>query len=78
MRRSSLAMLAIAILLGLGAVFFARFFLLRQADKGSQVAEVRTVSAVVAAEPFQFGEKIVAEKLKVVEWPANGLPPGSF
>jgi pilus assembly protein CpaB len=39
---------------------------------------VQTVTAVVAAQPFQFGEKIVPEKLKIVEWPANGLPPGSY
>lgn len=70
-------MLAAAVLLGLAAVFFARMFLLN-ADKPAQVAAVRTVSAVVAAQPFAFGEKIVAEKLKVVEWPANGIPAGTF
>ncbi|MBC7521196.1 MAG: Flp pilus assembly protein CpaB [Sandarakinorhabdus sp.] len=76
MRRSSIVMLLAAILLGLAAVFFARFFLMKTADTAS--TNVRTVSAVVAAQPFQFGEKITAEKLKVVEWPANGLPPGTF
>jgi pilus assembly protein CpaB len=71
-------MLAAAILLGLAAVFFARFFLLKQGDEQQAANKVQTVTAVVAAQPFQFGEKIVPEKLKVVEWPANGLPPGSF
>jgi pilus assembly protein CpaB len=71
-------MLAAAILLGLAAVFFARFFLLKQGDGQQTAAKVQTVTAVVAAQPFQFGEKIVPEKLKVVEWPANGLPPGSY
>jgi pilus assembly protein CpaB len=59
-------------------VFFARFFLLKQGDGQQTAAKVQTVTAVVAAQPFQFGEKIVPEKLKVVEWPANGLPPGTF
>jgi pilus assembly protein CpaB len=70
-------MLAAAVLLGLAAVFFARFFLMKNNDAPSAQA-VRTVAAVVAAQPFQFGEKITAEKLKVVEWPANGLPAGTF
>lgn len=78
MRRSSLVMLAAAIVLGLAAVFFARFFLLKENGADEQASTVRTVSAVVAAKPFQFGEKIVPEKLKIVEWPANGLPPGTF
>jgi pilus assembly protein CpaB len=71
-------MLAAAIILGLAAVFFARFFLLRPTEGQPTGAKIQTVSAVVAAQPFQFGEKIVPEKLKIVEWPANGLPPGSF
>lgn len=71
-------MLAAAVLLGLAAVFFARFFLLRQGDEQQASNNVQTVSAVVAAQPFEFGEKIVPEKLKIVEWPANGLPPGTF
>lgn len=70
-------MLAAAVLLGLAAVFFARFFLMKSGGS-EEVAAVRTVSAVVAAQPFQFGEKITPEKLKVVEWPANGLPAGTF
>jgi pilus assembly protein CpaB len=71
-------MLVAAILLGLAAVFFARFFLLSDRDTQKTASKVQTVAAVVAAQPFQFGEKIVPEKLKIVEWPANGLPPGSF
>jgi pilus assembly protein CpaB len=71
-------MLVAAILLGLAAVFFARMFLLNPAGEQQTTQNVQTVSAVVAAQPFAFGEKIVPEKLKVVAWPANGLPPGSF
>jgi len=78
MRRSSLIMLVAAILLGLAAVFFARMFLLNREGDQQATQNVQTVSAVVAAQPFAFGEKIVPEKLKVVAWPANGLPPGSF
>ena len=77
MRKSSLIMLAAAIVLGLAAVFFARMFLLPDTaqDRGPSVA---TIAAVVAMQPFAFGEKIVPEKLKVVQWPANGMPAGTF
>jgi pilus assembly protein CpaB len=77
MRKSSMIMLAAAIVLGLAAVFFARMFLVpSQTEK--QGAKVATVAAVVALQPFVFGEKIVPEKLKVVQWPANGMPAGTF
>ncbi len=78
MRRSSILMLAAAIVLGLVAVFFARTFLLPSATVAPGGSNVRTVAAVVAAQPFAFGEKIVAEKLKIVQWPADGIPPGSY
>jgi pilus assembly protein CpaB len=70
-------MLAAAILLGLLAVVFARFFLL-PGEKDVAVAEAPTVAAVVAAQPFAFGDKITADKLKVVRWPAAGIPAGTY
>lgn len=77
MRKSSIIMLAAAILLGLLAVVFARFFLL-PSDNAAGTAEAPTVAAVVAAQPFAFGDKITADKLKVVRWPAAGVPAGTF
>ncbi len=79
MRRSSIVMLVAAVILGMLAVFLARMFLLPDASKQTAAASnVQTVSAVVAAQPFTFGEKITAEKLKIVPWPAAGLPAGTF
>lgn len=75
MRRSSILMLVIALALGLAAVFVARFFLV---PTRSSLPETQTVPAVVAAQPFQFGEKITADKLKIVRWPAAGIPVGTF
>jgi pilus assembly protein CpaB len=76
MRRSSIIMLFAAIALGLVAVVLARFFLL-PSDKAA-APETQTVAAVVAAQPFAFGEKITADKLKIVRWPAAGIPAGTF
>lgn len=70
-------MLFAAIALGLVAVVLARFFLL-PSQKPTAVAETQTVPAVVASQPFAFGEKITADKLKIVRWPAAGIPAGTF
>lgn len=78
MRRSSIIMLIAAVALGLIAVLFARTFLGDKGEGGPQVAAVRTVPTVVAAADIKFGEKITPEKVKVVDWPANTLPQGSF
>jgi pilus assembly protein CpaB len=77
MRKSSLIMLVAAIALGLIAVVLARVFLAPSGQPGA-VAETQTVAAVVAAQPFAFGEKITSDKLKVVRWPAAGIPAGTF
>ncbi len=76
MRRSSLLMLAAAIVLGLVAVFVARYFLMQQS--GPKTAALPTVPAVVASQAIAFGEKLTAEKLKVVQYPTEGLPAGTF
>lgn len=79
MRRSSIIMLIAAVALGLIAVLFARTFLGgAEGEAGKQAAAVRTVPTVVAAADIKFGEKITPEKVKVVDWPANALPQGSF
>lgn len=79
MRRSSIIMLIAAVALGLIAVLFARTFLGgTEGEAGKQAAAVRTVPTVVAAADIKFGEKITPEKVKVVDWPANALPQGSF
>ncbi len=78
MRRSSLLMLAAAIILGLGAVFLARIFLVTSAKPPVVAQALTTVPAVVAAQPIAFGQKVTADKLKIVQWPAEGIPPGTF
>lgn len=79
MRRSSIIMLIAALVLGLVAVLFARSFLVNdtKAESNNRIA-LRTVSTVVAAGDINFGEKIAPNKLKIVQWPADNLPAGSF
>lgn len=78
MRRSSIIMLAAAIALGVLAVFLARVLLRPPAPQVAADTGVVTVPAVVASQPIAFGEKLSAEKLKIVRWPSDGLPQGSF
>jgi len=78
MRKSSIYMLVAAIGLGLFAVFLARSFLNRAGDAAGPQARVATVQVVVAAAPIAFGERVAAEKLKLVQWPAGSLPAGTF
>jgi len=77
MRRSSIIMLIAALVLGLVAVLFARAFLGGARQGGERVA-LRTVPTVVAAADINFGDKITPDKLKIVQWPADNLPAGSF
>jgi pilus assembly protein CpaB len=79
MRRSSIIMLIAAVALGLIAVLFARTFLNGSDDSaGPASAAVRTVPTAIAATDIKFGQKITPEMVKVVDWPANTLPQGSF
>lgn len=71
-------MLAAAIALGLLAVFLARVLLTPEPRQVIADSGVVTVPAVVASQPIAFGEKLTADKLKIVRWPSEGLPQGSF
>ncbi len=79
MRRSSIIMLIAAVALGLVAVLFARTFLGGGGSAaGPGKIALRTVPTVVAAADINFGEKLTPAKLKLVDWPADNVPVGSF
>lgn len=78
MRRSSLFMLLGAVVLGVLAVVFARTFLVAGPSQEVAAAAVPTTSAVVATKSYAFGDKIAADGLKVVNYPATGIPAGSY
>jgi len=71
-------MLIAAVVLGLVAVLFVRTFLGSGGKSSNERAALRTVSTVVAASDINFGDKIVPDKLKIVQTPADTLPAGSF
>jgi pilus assembly protein CpaB len=81
MRKSSIIMLIAAVALGLIAVLLSRTVLSDSSGIGSVASNrgaVRTVPTVVASADIAFGEKLTPDKLKVVDWPADTLPQGTF
>lgn len=64
-------MLLIATLAGLSAVVFASRWMMSQTSN-------TTTRVVVAASDINLGQRIGPDFLKVIDWPANSVPPGSF
>ena len=71
MRRIGLIVLAIAILLGAGALWG-----LMSLQKSRTALNETTV--VVAARPIQLGQALAPDMLRMQTWPANAVPEGSF
>ncbi|HAT29345.1 MAG TPA: Flp pilus assembly protein CpaB, partial [Janthinobacterium sp.] len=69
--RRAIAVMALAMLLGLAAVALASRWLLRQTP---------TVSSriVVAAADVNLGQRLTPEMLKLLDWPADNLPKGAM
>ena len=74
--RRSHIVLAFAIVLGLAAVFIANSYL-PSAEKVQQ-ADGGMAKIVVATVPLPFGTAVTPEKIRMVDWPASSVPPGSF
>jgi pilus assembly protein CpaB len=82
-RKSTIVMIAFAVLFGLLAVFVAQSWLNGQAERRMKSLEankkpVSTRTLVVAAKPLRFGSELTASQLREVAWPDNALPAGSF
>ena len=69
-------MVIAAAALGLLAVFVARIAFSSQS--GSARPAPTTITAVAAAKPLGFGDKIVAAGLKLVELPPGAVPQGAY
>ncbi len=81
MKTRGLMMLGLALLLAGGSVFLARNVLQDRMQPEAAVqetAQIETANVVVAASRLHFGTKIRREHLRVVDWPANSVPEGTF
>ena len=75
MRRQTLIAIAVAVILGLIAVYLANTFLIA-ADKRAQLQG--TTKVAVAAVPLQYGTEITREKVRFADFPNSSIPAGSF
>ena len=73
----TIATLAVAIFLGIVAVFLVRTYLLSNRPPASAVAVAGT-PVVVATEVIERGKPVEAKQLKVVSYPSDAVPTGSF
>jgi len=79
MKVRPLIVLALALFLALAAVYFARLWLLGQAGNSSaSVNQAQLVKVVAAATSLKFGDRLVAENLRLTDWPAGSVPEGTF
>jgi pilus assembly protein CpaB len=72
----TVATLAVAVFLGLIAVFLVRNYLASASAKQPEVA--LTVPVVVASSPIERGKTVEAAGLKTVNYPADAVPAGAF
>ncbi len=69
--KSALGMIAVSVLLGLGAVTVAARWLGEQAT-------LATNKVVVAARDIQLGSPLTPDMVRTVDWPSSSLPDGAI
>lgn len=75
----NLAILAIAIILGIIAVLMANAYFSGVEQRQEQVAqEQQLVRIVVATQPLEFGTPLTPDNLRLQNWPAASVPQGAF
>lgn len=77
MQQRSLIILALAIALGLAAVFIVNIFL--TGKESQQAAQKVTYARVAVARiPLEFGAELTADKVRFVNLPTTAIPAGSY
>lgn len=79
MQRRNLLIIGAAMVFGLVAVFLANLWLsASEGPGGAPARQQATAKVVVASAEIPFGAALSAGNIKVVDWPANSVPPGAF
>lgn len=83
MRKSTIVMVAFAVVFGLLAVFIAQAWLNGQAERRLRSLEANkkplaTNTIVVATQRLPFGVELAREHLREVPWPSESMPQGAF
>jgi pilus assembly protein CpaB len=75
MRRETLIAVAVALVLGITAVYLANSYLLAS-ERKQDAAELTRVA--VATVPIEYGTELTPDKIRFASYPRSSLPPGSF
>ena len=75
LRRQTVIALAVAIFLGLVAVYLANTYLVASQNRASLAG---TTPVAVAIGPLDYGTELTADKIRFADYPNSSLPPGSF
>ena len=79
MRGRNLIIVALAVLLGLIAVYLANSYFSGVEERQAREAEEnRMARIVVATQELQFGTAVASTNVRLVNWPANSVPQGAF
>lgn len=78
MQSRALIMLAVALVMGVLAVFLVNSMLKQRVVEQAEMKPVKVSPVVVAASDIAVGDKIDASALKTVEWPDDSIPDGAF
>ena len=81
MRPSSIAMLVVALALGISAALLSKMWLQAQVPQEQIAAVAPTVdmgTVVIAAKSLRFGNRLAQRSLREVEWPNKAIPEGAF
>jgi pilus assembly protein CpaB len=75
LKRQTLIALAVAIILGVVAVYVANSYLVG-AQRNAKLRE--TTKVAVATAPLNYGTEITPDKVRFVDFPNTSIPPGAF
>lgn len=64
-------MMAVAVVMGAGAVLLASSWLLEQPNK-------KTLKIALAAADVSLGQRLAPDMIRMADWPASSAPPGAF
>jgi pilus assembly protein CpaB len=82
-RKSTIVMIAFAVMFGLLAVFVAQSWLNSATEQRMRSLEankkpLNTTTIVVAAKPLRYGTELTPQVMRTIAWPEGALPPGAF
>ena len=75
----NLIILAIAVVIGIAAVFFANAYFSGVEERQERIAEEQQLRRiVVATQPLEFGTVLSPDNIRLQNFPANSVPEGAF